>query len=51
MTENEQQLLEIVRTSADPEKVACYMISLFLNYLQTHDPSQETHSAALPESA
>ena len=42
MTENEQELINIVRESVNPEQVANYMFSLFLDYLRTHAPSQET---------
>lgn len=51
MSDNESELLEIIRNSNDPEKVANYMLNLFLDYLRTHAPSQETPSADLPESA
>lgn len=51
MTENEKELIKIIRGSSDPEKVASYMLSLFLDYLRTHAPSQETPSADLQESA
>ena len=47
MTENERELIEILRENNDPEKVASYMLSLFLDYLHTHAPSQETPSADL----
>ena len=40
MTENEIKLLNLLRDSDDPEKVAEYMLSLFLDYLHTHSPSQ-----------
>ena len=42
MTENELELINLVRESANPEQVADYMINLFLDYLRTHAPSQET---------
>lgn len=51
MTENEKELINIIRDSGDPENVACYMLNLFLDYLRTHAPSQETPSADLSESA
>ena len=41
MSENEIELLRIINESVNPEKVAQYMLSLFLDYLQTHGPSQE----------
>ena len=51
MTENEKELLTIIHESEDPEKVANYMLSLFLDYLHTHAPSQEKLSAVQPVSA
>ena len=46
MTNNELELINIVRESVNPEQVANYMFSLFLDYLRTHAPSQETHVVA-----
>lgn len=51
MTENERELITIIRESADPQKVAEYMFNLFLDYLRTHAPSQDTASACPLESA
>ena len=51
MSKNEQELIEIIRDSVNPELVAQYMLSLFLDYLQKHDPSQETPAAVVLESA
>ena len=51
MTENEKEMIAIIRDSSDPERVASYMLNLFLDYLRTHAPSQETPSADLQESA
>lgn len=51
MTDNEAELINIIRNSNDPEKVANYMLNLFLDYLRTHAPSQEKQSAVLSESA
>lgn len=45
MTTNERELIDIVRNSPDPQKVAEYMLTLFSDYLRTHAPSQETLSA------
>ena len=50
VSSNELELIRIVRESADPEKVTQYMLSLFLEYLQTHAPSQGTPFAAPQES-
>lgn len=51
MSENELELLDIVRGSEDPELVAQYMLSLFLDYLHTHAPSQGRPVADPQESA
>ena len=51
MTEQEKELLQIIHESADPEAVAEYMLNLFLDYLRTHGPVQETPCAIPPESA
>lgn len=51
MTTNEKELINIIEGSNDPEKVAEYMLNLFLDYLRTHGPSQEILSAVPPESA
>lgn len=49
MTKNELELINLIRNSEQPEKVAEYMLNLFLDYLQTTVPSQETHVAAHQE--
>ena len=49
MTNNEQELINIVRDSVNPGQVANYMLNLFLDYLRTHAPSQETSVAVLQE--
>ena len=41
MTKNEIEMINIVRESANPEKVAEYFLNLFLNYLNINAPSQE----------
>ena len=50
MTDNELQLINIVRESVNPEQVANYMLNLFLDYLRTHAPFQETPVVAPQES-
>ena len=45
MTNNEEELIALIRENDNPEKIAGYMLSLFLDYLRTHGPSQETHVA------
>ena len=51
MTDNERELINLLRGNDNPEKVANYMLSLFLDYLHKHAPSQETLSADLREFA
>ena len=51
MSENERELVRIIRESEDPQAVTEYMFSLFLDYLQTHGPSPERPFAALQELA
>ena len=46
MTQNEIDLINLIRNSDDPEKVATYMFNLFLDYLRTNVPSQESLSAS-----
>lgn len=41
LSENETALIGLIRENDKPEKIANYMISLFLDYLRTHGPSQE----------
>lgn len=51
MTSNEIELISLIRNSEDPKAMAEYMFNLFLEYLRTHAPSQETPSADPQESA
>ena len=51
MTENERELIKLLRENDNPEKVASYMLNLFLDYLHTHAPSQETPAVELQEFA
>jgi hypothetical protein len=50
MTDNEKELIHIIRDSNDPEAVAQYFFSLFEDYLRTSDPSPEMHVASPLES-
>ena len=45
MTKNELELINLIRNSEQPEKVAEYMLNLFLDYLRINAPSQEKYSA------
>ena len=51
MSNNEKELINLIRESESPELVAEYMLNLFLDYLHTHDPSLEKPAAAPLESA
>jgi hypothetical protein len=51
MTKNEMELIELLHENDNPEKVAEYMLNLFLDYLHTHGPSQEKLSVDPLESA
>lgn len=51
MTDNEKELINIIRNSEYPDKVAEYFFNLFLDYLRTVSPSQGTPSAYQEESA
>lgn len=51
MTENEKELIQIIRGSSDPQKVAEYMLNLFLDYLRTNAPSEEKAVVSPRESA
>lgn len=46
MTNDEKELITLIRESVDPEQVANYMLNLFLDYLHTNDPSQEKSFSA-----
>ena len=51
MTKNEEELITLIRENDKPDLIVSYMLNLFLDYLRTHDPSQEKHAADPPESA
>lgn len=51
MSNTDQEIFQLIRNSPDPKKTAEFFISLCLDYLKTHGPSQETVSSAPPESA
>jgi hypothetical protein len=48
MTTNEAELIQLIRSSSNPEILAQFMFGLFSDYLRTRDPSQEKPSAAPP---
>ena len=45
MSKNEEELIALIRENDKPELIANYMLNLFLDYLHTHGPCQETHAA------
>ncbi len=49
MTDNEIELIKLIRENDNPDKVATYMLNLFLDYLHTHVPSQENTVGGLQE--
>ena len=51
MTDNEIELIKLIRENDNPEEMAAYMLSLFYDYLRTHAPSQEKPFADPLESA
>ena len=51
MSENELELVNLLHENDNPDMVAEYMLSLFLDYLHKHGPFQETPVAAPLESA
>lgn len=51
MTQNELELIVIIKESDDPQAVAAYFFNLFVDYLQKHGPSPENAVAAPLESA
>lgn len=51
MSENEKELIQIIQESDDPKTVAEYFFTLFVDYLQTHDLSQEKTAVYPQESA
>lgn len=40
MTNNEKNLIELIRGSEDPERMEAYMLNLSLEYLRIHDPDR-----------
>jgi hypothetical protein len=51
MTNNELELINLIRESENPKQVGEYMLNLFLDYLHTHAPSQEKPVVAPQEFA
>ena len=51
MTENELELIHIIKESDDPQAMAMYFFNLFADYLHTHGQSPENVAAVPLESA
>ena len=49
MTDNERELINIIEGSNDPEKVAEYVLNLFLDFLRTPSSAQGSAPASLQE--
>ena len=46
MTDYKVEFMKVIDESDNPEKVAKYILNLFLDYLRTASPSQERCAAA-----
>ena len=51
MTSNETELINIIRNSKSPEKIADYFLTLILGYLNTNAPSPKKPVGVPQESA
>ena len=51
MTKNEIEMINIIRNSKEPKKVADYFFNLILDYLRINAPSQEMPVDVPQESA
>lgn len=51
MTKNEQELLDIIRTSEDPQKAMLTAIDIICQYITQHGSSQAQPAADQQESA
>jgi hypothetical protein len=51
MTKNEQELIDIIRTSEDPQKALMVAIDIICQYLTQHGSSQGQPAADPPVSA
>ena len=50
MTDYKVEFMKVIDESEEPEKVALYVLNLFLDYLGKSSPSPETHAAVPPVS-
>ena len=51
MTDNEKELLNIIRSHDDPERAIEIALELMLDFLKPHEEPPDTLSARLQESA
>lgn len=51
MTQNEQELINLIRNSNDPQKALMTAIDIICHYLELHESSPTQPAADLPESA
>ena len=51
MTDNEKELLNIIRSHDDPERAIEIAIEIMLDFLKPHEEPPDTLSARLQESA
>lgn len=51
MTQNEQELLDIIRTNENPQKALMTAIDIICHYLELRESSPTQPAADLPESA
>lgn len=51
MTENEKQLINLIRESANPENAIMIATAIIIDFLKQHESSEEQAAACLQESA
>lgn len=51
MTENELELIKIIRESANPENAIMIATAVIIDYLKRHESSEAPSAACLQESA
>jgi hypothetical protein len=50
MTKNEQELIDMIRNSEDPQQAMITAVEIICRYLSQHGSSQELPAAGLPVS-
>ena len=51
MTDNEKELIDMIRHSDNPEESICVAVEIILAFLKQHESSQEQSSVVLREPA